>query len=141
MDSNFDLFSSAENAGKSGRIVTLRETQIQVMRKRPTKSHYIRLNKPLAKLLSEKEFDTLVPIFNNITGEIYLVFRPAAAGDGYPLDYNGGKFRNYAFSRPLVEWLVGNTGRNLDEDFSEIWTISGDVSINPRFVAVRIEKH
>ena len=80
----------------------------------------------------------MFPVFNNLTGEIYLVFT-AEPERGYPLTSNGGTCRNYVFSRELLEYILSNRGRKI-EDCSEIWNISGDLSINPTRVVIRLEK-
>lgn len=139
MIQNFDLFSSVENnPGKKTRTGNLKETEVQIMCNLKTRNYYVRFNRPLAALLEEKGFGSSFPVFNNITGEIYLVFT-ADPEKGYPLTTNGGTCRNYIFSRELIEWLLGNRGRKV-EDVNEVWNISGDVSISPDIVAVRIEK-
>ena len=134
-----DLFSSVENnPGKKTRTGNLKDNEVQIMCNLKTRNYYVRFNRPLAALLEEKGFGSSFPVFNNITGEIYLVFT-ADPEKGYPLTTNGGTCRNYIFSRELIEWLLGNRGRKV-EDVNEIWNISGDVSISPALVAVRIEK-
>ena len=139
MIENFDLFSGVEDkAGKKTRTGNLKETEVQIMYNLKTRNYYVRLNRRLASALEDVGFANVFPVFNNLTGEIYLVFT-ADPEKGYPLTTNGGTCRNYIFSRELIEWLLGNRGRKV-EDVNEVWNISGDVSISPDLVAVRIEK-
>ncbi len=138
MSPEFNLFSEVEiKAEKKSRVGNLADNKVQIMCNLKTRNYYVRLNRPLADLIDEKGFTAAAPVFNNLTGELYLVFS-ADEKSGFPVTTNGGNCRNYIFSRQLLEWILTNAHRKF-EDVSEVWTISGDLSINPARVVVRIE--
>lgn len=133
-----DLFSIPESPERTTRRGKLADNQIQITRNTKTGNYYVRFNLGLATLIETKQMTTVSPVHNNLTGEVYLVF--TASGGKFPTSTNGGNTRSYIFSRPCVEMLIEQAARRKTEDLNEIWTVSGDISVNPECIVIRIEK-
>lgn len=139
----FNLFSEVESTVKKNKSGRLADNQIAVYFNTKSKTYYIRFNPVVSAVGLTKK--VLKPIFNNLTGEVYLVFADDALPgfeSGFPVSDNGGSSTCYVFARQLCEWLFDNLNiPNPGENYSEVWTISGNISINPNLAAYRIEKH
>lgn len=140
MEQNFDLFSSVENTKKT-RHGNLKDNQIQLLANLKTRGFYVRFNRALTDKAAELGFGNVTPVLNNLTGEVYIVFHAGTEiKPYYPLTDNGGSSKSYIYSKDLVEYLVTTAARRKVENMNDIWTISGDLSINPGRIVVRIEK-
>lgn len=133
-----DLFSIPESPERTTRRGKLADNQIQITRNTKSGNYYVRFNLSIVALIERKNLQTVSPVYNNLTGEVYLVFSDKTGK--YPTSTNGGNTRSYVFSRPCVETLIEQAARRKIEDLNEIWTVSGDVSVSAEYVVIRIEK-
>ena len=138
MDTNFDLFSMPEaNDARANRIGKLADNQIQIKVNLRSSDYYVRVNGAIAAAIEKKALKFCTPVLNNLTGEVYLVFEESGK---FPISNNGGSSMNYVFSRQLCEFLIVQAAKRRVETTNEVWTVSGDVSINIHRVVVRVEK-
>lgn len=138
METNFDLFSMPEaSADRATRIGKLADNQIQIKVNLKSSDYYVRVNGAIAALIEKKALKHCTPVLNNLTGEVYLVFEESGK---YPISNNGGSSMNYVFSRQLCEFLIIQAAARKVETLNEVWTVTGDISVNIHRVVVRIEK-
>jgi len=139
MEHNFDLFSMPEaESARANRIGKLADNQIQIKCNLRSSDYYVRVNGAIVAAIEEKGLATCTPVRNNLTGEVYLVFEKETGK--FPISNNGGSVLSYVFSRPLCEFLLIQAAGRKVETINEVWTVSGNISVVPGRVVIRVEK-